>query len=91
MCLCAFDKELLHSNIGHIIIWFYINRNGEFTSEDVEKRLAEKMELTDEMRSYMGPIVAEWVQHLNRKKEEYVQKSKHVTWLTDATYDLSMD
>jgi hypothetical protein len=43
------------------------------------------------MRSYIGPALAEWVQHLNRKRDEYVQKSKFVTWLTDATYDLSMD
>jgi hypothetical protein len=35
--------------------------------------------------------MAEWVQHLNRKRDEYVQKSKFVTWCTDATYDLSMD
>lgn len=91
MSLCTFDKELLHSNIGHEVLWFYVNNNGELTEESVVKRLTEKMSLTDEMRSYIGPMVREWVQHLNRKRDEYVQKSKFVTWLTDATYDLSMD
>ena len=47
--------------------------------------------LTDEMRSLICPMVAEWVQHLNRKRDEYVQKSKFVTWLTDATYDLEVN
>ena len=91
MSLCTFDKEFLRSNVGHEVLWFYVNNNGEFTKEDVEKRLAEKMNLTDEMRSYIGPTVGEWVQHLNRKRDEYVQKSKLVSWCTDATYDLSMD
>lgn len=91
MSLCTFDKELLHSNIGHEVLWFYVNNNGELTEESVVKRLTEKMSLTDEMRSYIGPMMREWVQHLNRKRDEYVQKSKFVTWLTDATYDLSMD
>lgn len=91
MSLCTFDKELLHSNIGHEVLWFYVNNNGELTEESVVKRLAEKMSLTDEMRSHISPMMREWVQHLNRKRDEYVQKSKFVTWLTDATYDLSMD
>lgn len=73
------------------MLWFYVNNNGELTEESVVKRLTEKMNLTDEMRSYIGPMVREWVQHLNCKRDEYVQKSKFVTWLTDATYDLSMD
>ena len=90
MSLCAFDKELLHGSVGHEVLWFYVNNNGEPTEEDVVKRLAEKMSLTDEMRRYIGPVVAEWVQHLNRKRDEYVQKSKSVNWLTDGTYDLSM-
>lgn len=91
MSLCAFDRELLHSNVGHEVLWFYVNNNGELTVESVEKRLAEKMSLTDEMRSLIGPMVAEWVQHLNSKRDEYVQKSKFVTWLTDATYDLEVN
>ena len=91
MSLCAFDRELLHSNVGHEVLWFYVNNNGELSNESVVKRLAEKMSLTDEMRSEVPPIVAEWVQHLNRKRDEYVQKSKYVSWCTDATYDLSME
>ena len=91
MSLCTFDRELLHSNIGHEVLWLYVNNNGELSNESVEKRLAEKMNLTDEMRSHIGPMVAEWVQHLNRKRDEYVQKSKYVSWCTDATYDLEVN
>ena len=91
MSLCAFDRELLHSNVGHEVLWFYVNNNEELSIESVEKRLAEKMSLTDEMRSEVPPIVAEWVQHLNRKRDEYVQKSKYVSWCTDATYDLEVN
>ena len=91
MSLCAFDRELLHSNVGHEVLWFYVNNNGEFDKKDVVKRLEQKMKLTDEMRSYISPMVAEWVQHLNRKRDEYAQKSKFVTWCTDATYDLEVN
>ena len=91
MSLCTFDRELLHSSIGHEVLWFYVNNKGELNEESVEKRLAEKMSLTDEMRSEVPPIVAEWVQHLNRKRDEYVQKSKYVSWCTDATYDLEVN
>lgn len=84
------DKDLLRTNVGHAVLWFYVNNNGELSEESVEKRLETKMVLTPEMRSYIGPMVREWVQHLERKKREYVPKSKCVNWLTDATYDLEV-
>lgn len=90
MCLCTFDKELVHSAVGNCVLGIYRN-GGEVSEEHVVKHLEERLTLTDEMRSYIVPAVAEWVQHLNRKREEYVQKSKFVTWCTDATYDLFMD
>ena len=89
MSLCAFDKELVHSAVGNCVLGIYRN-GGEVSEEYVVKHLEERLTLTDEMRSYIGPAVAEWVQHLNRKHDEYVQKSKSVNWLTDGTYDLSM-
>lgn len=84
------DKDLLRTNVGHEVLWFYVNNNGELTEESVVKRLEIKMVLTPEMRSYISPMVREWVQHLERKKREYVPKSKCVNWLTDATYDLEV-
>lgn len=90
MSLCAFNKEIIHSAVGNCVLGIYRN-GGEVSEEYVVKHLEERLTLTDEMRSYISPAVAEWVQHLNRKRDEYVQKSKFVTWLTDATYDLSMD
>lgn len=90
MSLCAFNKEIVHSAVGNCVLGIYRN-GGEVSEEYVVKYLEERLTLTDEMRSYIGPALAEWVQHLNRKRDEYVQKSKFVTWLTDATYDLSMD
>jgi hypothetical protein len=90
MSLCAFNKEIVHSAVGNCVLGIYRN-GGEVSEECVVKHLEERLTLTDEMRSYIGPALAEWVQHLNRKRDEYVQKSKFVTWLTDATYDLSMD
>lgn len=90
MSLCTFDKELVHSAVGNCVLGIYRN-GGEVSEEYVVKHLEERLTLTDEMRSYIGPAVAEWVQHLNRKRDEYVQKSKFVTWCTDATYNLSMD
>lgn len=90
MSLCTFDKELVHSAVGNCVLGIYRN-GGEVSEECVVKHLEERLTLTDEMRSYISPALAEWVQHLDRKREEYVQKSKFVTWLTDATYDLSMD
>ena len=89
MSLCAFDKELVHSAVGNCVLGIYRN-GGEVSEEYVVKHLEERLTLTDEMRSYISPAMAEWVQHLNRKQEEYVQKSKSVNWLTDGTYDLSM-
>lgn len=89
MCLCTFDKELVHSAVGNCVLGIYRN-GGEVSEEHVVKHLEERLTLTDEMRSYISPAVAEWVQHLNRKCDEYVQKSKSVNWLTDGTYDLSM-
>jgi hypothetical protein len=90
MSLCTFDKELVHSAVGNCVLGIYRN-GGQVSEECVVKHLEERLTLTDEMRSYIGPMLREWVQHLNRKRDEYVQKSKFVTWLTDATYDLSMD
>lgn len=90
MSLCTFDKELVHSAVGNCVLGIYRN-GGEVSEECVVKHLEERLTLTDEMRSYISPAMAEWVQHLNRKRDEYVQKSKFVTWSTDATYDLSMD
>lgn len=84
------DKEVLRSNIGHAVLECYMNIGGNINHEDVEKRLETRMVLTPEMRSYIGPIVREWVQHLERKRDEYVPKSKCVNWLTDATYDLEV-
>ena len=93
MCLSLFHKELLDSSVANAVLWHYVNNNGEPTAESVERRVKEKLaeNFTEEMRSYIGPMMAKWVQHLERKKNEYVQKSCYVTWLTDATYDLSMD
>ena len=91
MSLCTFDKEILRSNIGHIVLESYMNKGEEPDIENVEKRLAEKLSFTDEMRREVPPIVAEWVQHLNRKRDEYIIKSKYVTWLNDATYDLEIN
>lgn len=84
------DKDLLRTNVGHAVLWFYVNNNGELTEESVVKCLETKMVITPEMRSYIGSMLREWVQHLERKKNEYVQKSKCVNWLTDATYDLEV-
>lgn len=93
MCLSLFFRELLESNVGAAVLWHYVNNNGEMTEESVVRRVKEKLaeNFTEEMRSYIGPMMAKWVQHLERKKNDYVQKSKFVTWCTDATYDLSMD
>ena len=90
MSLYAFDKELIHSAVGNCVLAIYRN-GGTVREEYVVKHLEERLTLTDEMRRNIGTAVAEWVQHLNRKREEYVQKSKYVSWCTDATYDLSMD
>lgn len=84
------DKDFLHSQIGHIVLESYINNGGCPTQEDVEKHLEARTVLTPEMRSHIGPMVATWVQHFERKKNEYVQKSKCVNWLTDVTYDLEV-
>lgn len=92
MGLCTFDYELLESNVAAAVLWHYVNNNGEMTEETVERRVKEKLakNFTEEMRSYISPMMAKWVQHLERKKNEYVQKSCYVTWLTDATYDLEI-
>lgn len=93
MCLSLFDKELLESNVAAAVLWHYVNNNGEMTEESVVRRVKEKLakNFTDEMRNYISPMMAKWVQHFERKKNEYVQKSKFVTWCTDATYDLFKD
>lgn len=92
MCLSLFYRELLESNVAAAVLWHYVNNNGEMTEESVVRRVKEKLaeNFTEEMRSYIGPMMAKWVQHLERKKNEYVQKSCYVTWLTDATYDLEI-
>ena len=90
MSLCTFDKELVHSAVGNCVLGIY--RNGGGVSEEcVVKHLVDRLTLTDEMRSYISPAMAEWVQNLNRKRDEYVQKCKFFTWRTDATFDFSMD
>lgn len=86
----AIEEDILRSQVGHAVLECYFNNGGVDSQEDVEKRLEVRMVLTPEMRSYIGPMLREWVQHLERKKNEYVQKSKCVNWLTDATYDLEV-
>lgn len=83
------DKDQIYSSVGFIIIGLYRD-NIEVSEESVVKRLENMVRLTDEMRSYISPAVAKWVQHLEQKKREYVPKSKCVNWLTDATYDLEV-
>lgn len=83
------DKDQIYSSVGFIIVGLYRD-NIEVSEQNVVKRLENMVKLTDEMRSYIGPAVAKWVQHLERKRDEYVPKSKCVNWLTDATYDLEV-
>ena len=83
------DKDQIYSSVGFIIVGLYRD-NIEVSEQNVVKRLENMVRLTDEMRSYIGPAVAKWVQHLEQKKREYVPKSKCVNWLTDATYDLEV-
>ena len=91
--LCAFDRELLHSNVGQIVLGIYVNNNGEVSIEDVVRRLGEVdlLELTDEMRLVLPTVVHEWVEHFERKKNEYVPKSKNVNWWDDRTYNIWPD
>ena len=91
MTLTKFDKELIYSSVEHILLSSYINTNKPLSSNDVVKRLEEKMTLSNEMQEYAISATAEWVAHFEQKKNEYVQKSKFVSWCTDATYDLSME
>lgn len=88
--LCAFDREILHSNVGQVIHWLYVNNNGEVNMENVVRRLedADSVELTEEMRLVLPAMVEWWVEHFERKRMEYVPKSKNVNWLDDRTYNI---
>ena len=91
--LCVFDRELLYSNVGQIVYWLHVNNNGEVNIEDVVRRLEEvdSLELTNEMRLVLPTVVHEWVEHFERKKNEYVPKSKNVSWWDDRTYNIWPD
>lgn len=90
MSLCTFHREIIHSDIGRIILGSY--RNGsEPDVEYVVKRLSEKMQLDDDILPFVAQQIEYWKAHFDRKRDEYVQKSKYVSWLTDATYDLEID
>lgn len=90
MSLCTFQKEIIHSDIGRIILGSYRN-GGEANVEYVAKRLSEKMQLDDDIVPFIAQQTEYWKAHFDRKRDEYVQKSKYVSWLTDATYDLEID
>lgn len=91
--LCAFDRELLYSNVGQIVYGIYVNNNGEVNIKDVVRRLeeVESLELTDEMRLVLPTLLHEWVEHFERKKNEYIPKSKNVNWWEDRTYNIWPD
>lgn len=88
--LGAYDKELLHSNVGRAVHWLYVNNNGEIDIENVERRIRDMglLTLTEEMRLALPTLIHEWVEHFERKREEYVCKSKTINWLNDASYDI---
>lgn len=88
--LSAYDRELLHSNVGQIVYGIYVNNNGEVNIEDVERRIRDVglLTLTEEMRLVLPTLLHEWVEHFERKREEYICKSKTINWLNDSSYDL---
>lgn len=88
--LSAYDRELLHSNVGQAVHWLYVNNNGEINIENVERRIRDMgfLTLTEEMRLVLPTLLHEWVEHFERKREEYICKSKTINWLNDSSYDL---
>ena len=88
--LSTYDRELLHSNVGQAVHWLYVNNNGEINIENVERRIRDMglLTLTEEMRLVLPTLLHEWVEHFERKREEYICKSKTINWLNDRSYDL---
>lgn len=88
--LSAYDRELLDSNIGQAVHWLYVNNNGEINIENVERRIRDMglLTLTEEMRLVLPALLHRWVEHFERKREEYICKSKTINWLNDRSYDL---
>lgn len=91
--LSAFDKDLLESNVGQAVHWLHMNNNGEITEENVVRRIQDLglLSITDEMRLVLPAILDKWVEHFERKREEYVPKAKAVNWLNDRSYNLWPD
>lgn len=58
--------------------------------ENVVRRLedTDSVKLTEEMRLALPAMIEWWVEHFERKRTEYVSKSKNVNWLDDRTYNI---
>lgn len=88
--MSRFDLELLDSQIANIVKGFYVNNREDFLIADVINKLDKSIVERSDFSKLIPDLVIKWRAHLERKKQNYVQKSRYVTWLTDNTYDLEL-
>lgn len=90
--MCSlWESEILDANIGRIVLALYVDNGEDFDIDDVIRHLRVNEyvpPLTDEAVSLIPGMIHEWKSHFERKKLNYLQKNKNISWFNDKSYEI---
>lgn len=90
--MCSlWESEILDANIGRIVFNLYVDNGENFNIDDVIRHLKNNENvpsLTDETISMIPGMINEWKSHFERKKLNYLQKNKNISWFNDKSYEI---